>query len=203
MANARKPMIAAVRRASIQSSMASVAADQRRKPFSKRSENRRSSDRPLRRRRRRRGPASRRHQVEENGRHQRSRQEITRQHREHDGHRRGENRNPPTPLSRKIGTNTRQIDSVDTNAGVATSAAPSRIACRSGSQFMWRWLFSISPSHRRRGCQRRGPSREGHDVERLVQRWSTRLTPGATVEWTSPRSACSATIAERAGSSAR
>ncbi len=44
-----------------------------------------------------------------------------------------------------IGTNTMQIDRVATNAGVATSAAPSRMACRRGlPRSSWRWLFSIS-----------------------------------------------------------
>ncbi len=44
-----------------------------------------------------------------------------------------------------IGTKTMQIDRVATNAGVATSAAPSRMACRSDlPRSSWRWLFSIS-----------------------------------------------------------
>ena len=45
---------------------------------------------------------------------------------------RGANRAPPTPLRKRIGTKTMQIDSVATNAGVATSAAPSRMAWRRG-----------------------------------------------------------------------
>ena len=57
----------------------------------------------------------------------------------------GANSAPPTPLRKRIGTNTMQIESVATNAGVATSAAPSRMAWRSGlPSSSCRWLFSIS-----------------------------------------------------------
>ena len=44
-----------------------------------------------------------------------------------------------------MGTKTMQMARVATIAGVATSAAPSRMACRSGVPMsMWRWLFSIA-----------------------------------------------------------
>src|SRR5216684_7350736 len=57
----------------------------------------------------------------------------------------GANSAPPTPPRNMIGTNTMQIDRVATNAGVATSAAPSRMACLRGlPRSIWRWLFSIS-----------------------------------------------------------
>jgi len=57
----------------------------------------------------------------------------------------GANSAPPTPPRKRIGTNTMQIESVATNAGVATSAAPSRMARRSGlPSSICRWLFSIS-----------------------------------------------------------
>src|SRR2546427_9348978 len=57
----------------------------------------------------------------------------------------GANSAPPTPPRNRIGTNTMQIDRVETNAGVATSAAPSRMACLSGlPRSMWRGLFFVS-----------------------------------------------------------
>ena len=42
----------------------------------------------------------------------------------------GTNRNPATPGRKNIGTNTMQMHSSDTNAGVTICAAPSRIASR-------------------------------------------------------------------------
>src|ERR1700732_2405578 len=56
----------------------------------------------------------------------------------------GVNRYLATPDKPKIGTNTIQITSVETSAGNAIWAAPSRIASRVGFfSPMWRWTFSI------------------------------------------------------------
>src|SRR5580704_9948539 len=56
----------------------------------------------------------------------------------------GVNRYLATPDKPKIGTNTIQITSVETSAGNAIWAAPSRIASRVGfCSPMWRWTFSI------------------------------------------------------------
>src|SRR6201987_3184829 len=56
----------------------------------------------------------------------------------------GLNRNFGIPDKPKIGTNTIQIQSVETSAGNAIWAAPSRIASRVGFfSPMWRWTFSI------------------------------------------------------------
>ena len=57
----------------------------------------------------------------------------------------GENSDPTTPPSAKIGTNTMQIESVETNAGTAIWSAPSTIASYRGfpcSRFLW--MFSIA-----------------------------------------------------------
>src|SRR6185295_9565028 len=57
----------------------------------------------------------------------------------------GTNRYAAGPVRNTTGTKTMQIASVDTNAGVAIWAAPSRIALRSGFfMAMLRWTFSIS-----------------------------------------------------------
>ncbi len=45
----------------------------------------------------------------------------------------GTNRNFDTPERKNIGRNTMQMHSVETSAGTAICAAPSRIASRSGS----------------------------------------------------------------------
>ena len=45
----------------------------------------------------------------------------------------GTNRNRDTPERKNIGKNTMQMHNVDTSAGTAICAAPSRIASRSGS----------------------------------------------------------------------
>src|SRR3984893_3653071 len=56
----------------------------------------------------------------------------------------GVKRNLAIPDKPKIGTNTIQITSVETSAGNAIWAAPSRIASRVGFfSPMWRWTFSI------------------------------------------------------------
>src|SRR5258708_8059685 len=56
----------------------------------------------------------------------------------------GVNRNLGMPDKPKIGTNTIQITSVETRAGNAIWAAPSRIASRVGFfSPIWRWTFSI------------------------------------------------------------
>src|SRR6266403_5942601 len=57
----------------------------------------------------------------------------------------GVNRKDAGPVRNTTGTNTMQIASVETNAGVAIWAAPSRIARRIGFFIArLRWTFSIS-----------------------------------------------------------
>src|SRR5882762_6909258 len=58
---------------------------------------------------------------------------------------RGAKRNLVTPVRKNMGTNTIQIDSVDTKAGVAIWEAPSKIDWIMGFPMpMLRWTFSIS-----------------------------------------------------------
>src|SRR3569832_1764155 len=57
----------------------------------------------------------------------------------------GTNRNFATPLRKNMGTNTMQIAMVDTSAGTAICAAPSRMACSiSLPSSRLRLMFSIS-----------------------------------------------------------
>src|SRR5205807_7993325 len=57
----------------------------------------------------------------------------------------GVNRYAAGPVRYTTGTKTTQMDRVDTNAGVAICAAPTRMARRSGFfMAMLRWTFSIS-----------------------------------------------------------
>ena len=84
-------------------------------------------------------------QILRHRRHNGARKQIAGQHRENHGlgHRHKQIR--ATPLSRNIGTNTMQIASVETSAGVAICAAPSRIACSiSLPCSRLRLMFSIS-----------------------------------------------------------
>ena len=57
----------------------------------------------------------------------------------------GRNRAAAGPVSAKIGRKTMQIESVETNAGIAICAAPSTIAGRSAFPCSrLRWMFSIA-----------------------------------------------------------
>ena len=65
-----------------------------------------------------------------------------------------------------------QIESVATNAGVATSAAASRIACRNGRPISM-WPVVVLDLHRRvvhQDPHRQRQPAQRHDVQRLVQR---------------------------------
>ena len=57
----------------------------------------------------------------------------------------GRNSEPAAPVRKKTGTNTMQIESVDTKVGIAICCAPSRIAVSSGfPASALRWMFSIA-----------------------------------------------------------
>jgi len=85
-----------------------------------------------------------RQQIQHHGRDERPREEVAGEHREDDGHPERREQRPTHSAEEHDRTNTMQIDRVATNAGVATSAAPSRMAClRACPGSIWRWLFSI------------------------------------------------------------
>ena len=83
----------------------------------------------------------------------------------------GTNRNFATPVRKNIGTNTMQMQSVETNAGTAICCAPSRMACRISLPIA-KVALDVFDFHRRvidQNADRERQAAQRHDVDGLAR----------------------------------